>query len=672
MRICAVIKYPPIQGGVSAQSFWLTRGLADAGHDVSVVTNAESVEDSYRILMTHEDRRWLEYTSAAGGRIRHYGVELNSVRYTHVPQSNPFVSKLTSVATDVVRRNDCEILFAYYLEPYGVAAHLASSWTGVPYVLRHAGSDQGRLMNQPDLATTYREVLRRADGICTNAGLHFLGLSVPPDALYRSPAFYLPRQCFAPDVEPLDLNAYIAELCREQPGAVTNPRPLDPALPTIGIYGKMGWPKGSFDLVAALGRLAREGLRFNFVAVTRGSGMEEYRKAIAEHGIEQTTWVLPFVPHWRIARFIRSCTAVCFLERDFPIKGHAPTIPIEILACGTCLILSGEVLGKQPYRSQLVPGENFLLIPDPKDHAALARVVRQVIEAPGKAAEIGRRGTLVDVGGLDHGAVVKQYEAIFTDVLGRRRGLPSAVGRRERNLPATRAEVLAHAATTLKQVLGEQAEAMVRDYLEGNPQAPDNLLDDALAFCRYVQAQTQAPPARADWHDAARFVELLIGQARLTEEELRTGPFDGIDLVAPTVGPENTAMLGRAPLRSRWLTVARFTALPQSMLGADEGTPGTEQLFVFHKLPNAQGHHFRVNRWTADLLGRCDGSRTTLELVAEFQRETERPAQEVEPLVIGVLRRLHRERLLVFIEARRSDERRQPAPLGTPSIDPTA
>ncbi|WP_437282095.1 glycosyltransferase [Sorangium sp. So ce375] len=668
MRICAVVKYPPIQGGVSAQSFWLTRGLADAGHDVSVVTNAESVEDDYRMLMTPEDRRWLDYASPSGGRVRCYGVELNSVRYMHVPQSNPYVSKLASVATDVVRRNGCQLLFAYYLEPYGVAAHLASSWTGVPYVLRHAGSDQGRLMNQPDLATTYREVLRRADGVCTNAGLHFLGLDVPPLSLYRSPAFYLPRQCFAPDVEPLDLNEYIAELGRERPGAVSNARSLDPALPTIGIYGKMGWPKGSFDLVAALGRLAREGLRFNFVAVTRGSGMDEYRRAIAEHGIGEMTWVLPFVPHWRIARFIRSCAAVCFLERDFPIRGHAPTIPVEVLACGTCMIVSGEILSKQAYRDQLVPGDNFLLVRDPKDHAELASVVRRVIEAPREAAEIGRRGAQVDVGGLDHRAVVKQYEEIFTDVLGRRRGLPSAVSLRDRNLPATRADVIAEAAGTLKRALGDEAEVMVRDYLEASPEPPDNLLDDALAFCRHVRARTLAPPARPALHDAARFVELLVGQARLTEEELSMGPFEGIDRVMPVIGPENDVMLDFAPSRSRWLTLARFTSLPQSMLGPGEAAPGREHTVVFHKLPNAHGHHFGVNRWTAELLERCDGSRTTRELVAEFQREAGRPRHEVEPAVIGALRRLHRERLLIFVEPRRAGEPAPPAPSGGPHL----
>src|SRR6266508_3253452 len=49
VRICFVGKYPPIQGGVSAQTYWAARGRAGRGHEVFVVTNAAEVEDAYRI-----------------------------------------------------------------------------------------------------------------------------------------------------------------------------------------------------------------------------------------------------------------------------------------------------------------------------------------------------------------------------------------------------------------------------------------------------------------------------------------------------------------------------------------------------------------------------------------------------------------------------------------------
>ena len=48
MRICLVGKYPPIQGGVSAQTYWFAQELANQGHQVHIVSNADEVEAGYR------------------------------------------------------------------------------------------------------------------------------------------------------------------------------------------------------------------------------------------------------------------------------------------------------------------------------------------------------------------------------------------------------------------------------------------------------------------------------------------------------------------------------------------------------------------------------------------------------------------------------------------------
>ena len=77
MRVCAIVKYPPIQGGVSAQSYWLCRALAEAGHEVHVVTNAEEVEQDYRLVLGESDRAWLEpsFDAERGGRVRVHRTE---------------------------------------------------------------------------------------------------------------------------------------------------------------------------------------------------------------------------------------------------------------------------------------------------------------------------------------------------------------------------------------------------------------------------------------------------------------------------------------------------------------------------------------------------------------------------------------------------------------------
>jgi glycosyltransferase involved in cell wall biosynthesis len=659
MRICALVKYPPIQGGVSAQCFWLMRGLADAGHEVFVVTNAPEIEDAYRIQMSEEDRAWLEHAPGSGGRVRLARLEPFSLKYTHIPQSRLFVSRLSSVAADVVRRHGCDLLFGYYFEPYAVAAHLASSWTGVPYVVQHAGSDLGRLMNQPDLATAYREITTRADGICTMSTYSFLGLGVRPEALYRAPEFYLPREHFHPGAEPLDLAAHIAELVRDRPGSIKNHRPFDPALPTIGIYGKLGLAKGSFDLVAALGSLRKQGLRFNFAAMTRGTLLDEYHQALSQHGIDDVTWVLPFIPHWKIPGFIRSCDAVCFLERDFPVRGHAPRIPTEILACGTCLILSGEIAKKQDYAGELSPGESYLLAPDPRDHASLASALRRVIEAPSQAAEIGRRGAEIVAKGPDHRSVVGQYEAIFQDTLRRRSGAPSAIPPEQRGVPASRDAALRRGAAAVWKELGEAAaDGVLAAYLEAHPEGPENLLDDAMAFCRHFQELARRGALPPGILDTARYAELLVWQSRWTDEDARQRVFDGEDAL-PTegswaAGADRMARL--APLRSNWMRIARFQSLPPHLSSADDEAPEKgERVVVFHKLPNLRSHHFGMNRWSAELLERCDGARTTEQILSEYRARAGRPEPDLPSKLLGALRRFYREGMIIFVAPGKRD-----------------
>ena len=115
MRICVVGKYPPIEGGVSAHTYWLVRGLAERGHEVHVVTNADEVEETFQLSLNLSDAPWYQPEFAAtGGRVRVYNPEPFTQRAMgHIPFANPFVSKLASVATDVVREHRCDAIVAY-------------------------------------------------------------------------------------------------------------------------------------------------------------------------------------------------------------------------------------------------------------------------------------------------------------------------------------------------------------------------------------------------------------------------------------------------------------------------------------------------------------------------------------------------------------------------------
>ncbi len=56
MKIMMICKYPPIQGGVSAEAYWTANAFAELGHSVSVLTNTDEVESSYRIQLNDDDK----------------------------------------------------------------------------------------------------------------------------------------------------------------------------------------------------------------------------------------------------------------------------------------------------------------------------------------------------------------------------------------------------------------------------------------------------------------------------------------------------------------------------------------------------------------------------------------------------------------------------------------
>jgi glycosyltransferase involved in cell wall biosynthesis len=176
MRICVIGKYPPIEGGVSSLTYWTCHLLARAGHGVEVVTNADETEAEHRILFLPGDRERLEASYPGGGHVRvHFIQPKHDPDLYYIPRGRPTITRLATVASEVVRRNECDLIIGWYLEPYVMAAALVSTWTKRPYVVRHAASDLFELAAQPELGTAYREVLRHAGGV--------MSLSVPADGL---------------------------------------------------------------------------------------------------------------------------------------------------------------------------------------------------------------------------------------------------------------------------------------------------------------------------------------------------------------------------------------------------------------------------------------------------------------------------------------------------------
>jgi glycosyltransferase involved in cell wall biosynthesis len=502
MKICLISKYPRIEGGVSMRNYWMARALAERGHQVYVVTNAPEVESEYRIHLSEEDHDWYEPRfKKSKGFVKVMGTEPVSRKYYHVPWTNPFVTKLASIATRTIREHGCEAIYSYYFEPYGVAAHLASRWTGVPYILRHAGSDLGRLMEIPDLKITYEEILKAASVIVTqgNNVEIFTNLGVSPERIFTGYVRAVPTEVFNRRTEPMDVNKVLKEVAaapqdRPEGAPAWRSDPMDCSKATIGIYGKVGEIKGSYDLLKAMGRLSREGLDFNLLAMTHGMKVKEamFHQLIAGQGLASRTWILPFMPSWRVPSFIRRCTAVCFLERNFPIVMHGPTIPREVLACGTCLVVSLEIARKQSFVEKIIHGLNALVIRDPQNEEDLAAHLRFIITQPEKAAQIGAQGHKLSEQVEDYDAFVTSCENMFRQL---------AVKRRKRKARADQSAPL------------EQSVSLVRSRLPWT----SLLLADGLKrwVGRFLKEEKSQTLEEANVASFTRFLSRMISQGKL-------------------------------------------------------------------------------------------------------------------------------------------------------------
>lgn len=651
LRVCIVGKYPPIEGGVSATTYWLARGLASQGHHIHIVTNADEVEQRYRMRLDSDDAEMLQPQFDNGGFVRVHHVEsFDPVVMAHIPAANPYFTRLASLATDVVRRHHCEVILASYLEPYGMAGWFAAQRCRRPLLIRHAGSDIDRLARTPDLALAYKEILRDATAVLTFPRLarRFAGMGVLPSRIVETPVYLHDPQFFSPHGPVMDLNATAICDGRGKPvDSHGNP------IPTIGVYGKVGAAKGTFDLIAALGRLAADSRSFRLAAMAGEESASTLRASLIQAGIAERTLILPYLPNWRIPEFIRACTAVCFLERGFPVAIHGPMIAREVLACGSCLIVSKEIADKQLNREQLANGVHLLVVNDPRDTDELAETLRTVVDDPGSARQLGAAGAQAVTKPDGYQQFVASWEGLLKRYAGRFSGTADQVAPAG---AAARAQALDVAVPSLLAYAKTIQPARVEQFLNdgGDPGLPGC----ALAFCSFLeQSLSAAVPAEC----RAVFVEAL----RYTAARLRV-EFDVADAPPPfavaddlhdrTFSLKDAA--GLYPVRSNSALVEEFHYDVTRVFGPGRQSEGHDDdpltraearhcLVLFHRTVNLVPGVLEVDAVVVALLELCDGHHTTEEVVNTVAAMHD-GGESDRDLMMDALRRLYALGVVVF------------------------
>jgi glycosyltransferase involved in cell wall biosynthesis len=605
MKVCIVGKYPPIEGGVSTETYWLARGLASRGHEIHVVTNANEVEERFKLKFRDQDSTYYSPMFQNGGRVLVYNVAAYSrSRMYHIPEQNPFVTKLAGLAAQIVAANKCDVILGYYLEPYAIAAHLVSQWTQVPLVIKHAGSDVDRLFRVDEMATTYAQVCRSASRVVTVSRLRprFRALGLSEEQLQETIPYAVPTEIFRPDGPLLD----VATLrIRTDSSSATS---FDESVPAVGIYGKIGASKGTFDLLDALSILRSQGSSFCVLAMIGAAQVAELETHAAKRGLLDRTFVLPLTPNWRVPEFLRRCACVCVLEREFGVKVHRPVTPREVMACGVPLMISAELAKKHVYGNALKNEENCIIIDKPQDHAALAVALSPLLVDAARRHAIGNCASQLARDMENRDRYLEQWESILQ---------PGAHPRSSDCLVDQREDLLAVNARY----------SLIRDaeLLRMPPEAILPAYVDRLVTCDFE------PGLKSRLQEYLAYISLRHSVKKLVRSIAVR--FMASDHLERSARHADTREL--RPVRGTATDLRRYSFDVAAVRADSVGSvlslqvPDDDTSLLLIGAPNGELYELKVDHIVGDIINGCDGTRTVDDLAAEISAHHHCQQQQV-------------------------------------------
>ncbi len=649
MRICIIGKFPPIQGGVSARTYWGAHDLAVRGHDVHVVTNAKEVRPPFRMHMRRQDWKRCEAAYEATGSVTVHWTDPVDNSQFYIPMASAFVSKLAATAARVHSEHPFDVVYSHYLEPYGVAGHLTAEIARLPHVVRMAGSDAGRLWRHPQLETLYDHVLRSAAAVIATGVVAGRAIKhgVRAERIAAVGGFELPEDLFRPDGPVLDLAALRREVEPDPDLRDLLWGGFAGDLPYFGIYGKLGETKGSFALLAAMQRLKQIGIEVGLVAMAHGwPALESRFRARAEElAIADRILQIPFLPHWRVPEFLRSCLAVCCLEQDFPIAFHAPVVAREVLMCGTCLIGSTEVIRKLPDHERLPNGYGCVAIEDVQDVELLSARLAAIASDPEPIASVAARGCAF--------ARAADVDESAPDRLERL--LKAAVRRRA---PSRRVRTAAGAATEDEDPRFPVTR-LAASTLRAAPSPPDGPFDLTQAREVLAAAEKGVQDGDASLRPVAAAIRLEIAIAEAESDAGADGPLQGLDplfrLRTKRWAMADSDLAGLVPvrdpnLRTMTFDVSELVDDQTKPARPDARTPRSRHVVAFAQMNGERREPLFISDLAARTLQLSDGTRTAMEIAAEVGEDQRREGipgvlRQIEQLFVSGLLWLHEGRL---------------------------
>lgn len=179
----------------------------------------------------------------------------------------------------------------------------------------------------------------------------------------------------------------------------------------VALYAGALGPANALDVVLDAAAELR-GTRALFVLVGDGKARPDLERAAAERGLDNVRFV-PAVPKDQVPGVLAAADACIACLRDIPLfRTTYPNKVFDYMAAGrpTLLQIDGVI-------RQVVEEAHAGLFVEPGDAHALASAVRQMMDHPESAREMGRRGRKVVCERFDRRLQGEQIEALFAELV---------------------------------------------------------------------------------------------------------------------------------------------------------------------------------------------------------------------------------------------------------------
>jgi len=341
-KIALLSKYPPLEGGIAAKTYWLARGLAARGHEIHVITHGISSGREYRI---EGDER--EPTTISNLWVHRPPDEIP----WHLPEDNEYALALLDLTINVIREYSIQILDSGYLIPYGILGHLAKCLTGTYHVVRHGGSDLEKFLKGEFFETVLGETITNADVVIT-------------DKLHRDM------------LVPMNSNvichpAYVPDAIKFAIANISQPRYRLASIGKINYY----WQHKNLASVARIMQKLTGG--FECLVVGQGKGMTAFQQSLEPDTVAGIKW-RPFVAPWEMPHLLNQLDGIFIFESGLP-HPVVSNLALEAMCSGVGIITDREDF-IETYRDIIKIDKNQVVVVSPTESSSAAEVISQWVK----------------------------------------------------------------------------------------------------------------------------------------------------------------------------------------------------------------------------------------------------------------------------------------------------